>query len=224
MCRMRKQVRYRLVRKYMPSLTRWILEFGFQVNISLECRPFGELNKSNRIQLCGFLKKWSSRSGPSNPFTIPLGWSMIREWSSDFSGTRERMLAKLQVDYRHSLPNIPISFEQSDSRLRRYGAAVKICTTKFPAEDLLSTILTAHFWQLRRYRHLNHLIRSLRDCLLRNRQCYGIYRNQLDSNRSICIGCRICWAVIFPKMKGGCKKYIAILACCQTWWLASSCD
>jgi hypothetical protein len=39
-----------------PSLTRWILEFGFQVNISLECRPFEKLNRLNRIRLCGFLK------------------------------------------------------------------------------------------------------------------------------------------------------------------------
>jgi hypothetical protein len=43
------------------------------------------------------------------------------------------MLAKLQRDYRHSLPNIPLSFEQSDSGLQRYGAAVKTCITKFGA-------------------------------------------------------------------------------------------
>jgi hypothetical protein len=49
----------------------------------------------------------------------------------------ERMLAKLQTDYKHSLPNISISFEESDSGLQRYGAAVKTCTTKFAAEDLL---------------------------------------------------------------------------------------
>jgi hypothetical protein len=57
----------------------------------------------------------------------------------------ERMLAKWQTDYRQSLPNTPISFEQSDSRLQRYGAAVKTCTTKFAAEDVVSTILTAKF-------------------------------------------------------------------------------
>jgi hypothetical protein len=39
-----------------PSLTRWVLEFGFQVDISLECRPFEKLNRLNRIRLCGFLK------------------------------------------------------------------------------------------------------------------------------------------------------------------------
>jgi hypothetical protein len=32
-----------------PSLTRWVLEFGFQVNISLEYGPFEKLNRSNRI-------------------------------------------------------------------------------------------------------------------------------------------------------------------------------
>jgi hypothetical protein len=49
----------------------------------------------------------------------------------------ERMLAKLQTDYRYSLPNILISFEQSDSELQRYGVAFKTCTTKFAADDLL---------------------------------------------------------------------------------------
>jgi hypothetical protein len=47
------------------------------------------------------------------------------------------MLAKLQTDYRHNLPNIPISFEQPDSEFQRYDAAVKTCTTKFAADDLL---------------------------------------------------------------------------------------
>jgi hypothetical protein len=47
------------------------------------------------------------------------------------------MLAKLQTDYGHSFLNIPISFQQSDSGLQRYGAAVKTCTTKFAADDLL---------------------------------------------------------------------------------------
>jgi hypothetical protein len=47
----------------------------------------------------------------------------------------EQILAKLQTDYRHSVPNISISFEQSDSGLQRYSAAVNTCTTKFAADD-----------------------------------------------------------------------------------------
>jgi hypothetical protein len=38
------------------SLPRWVLEFAFQVDISLESGPFGKLNRSNRIRLCGFFK------------------------------------------------------------------------------------------------------------------------------------------------------------------------
>jgi hypothetical protein len=38
------------------SLLRWVLEFAFQVSVSLECGASGKLNKSNRIRLCGFLK------------------------------------------------------------------------------------------------------------------------------------------------------------------------
>jgi hypothetical protein len=45
------------------SLPRWVLEFAFQVSISLESKLFGKSNRSNRTQLCGF-KKWSSQSGP----------------------------------------------------------------------------------------------------------------------------------------------------------------
>jgi hypothetical protein len=30
--------------------------------------------------------------------------------------------------------------------------------------------------------------------------------------------------MIFPKTKGVCKKYVAILACCRKWWLASFCN
>jgi hypothetical protein len=36
-----------------PSLPRWVLEFGFQVNISLESGASGELRRSNWIWLCG---------------------------------------------------------------------------------------------------------------------------------------------------------------------------
>jgi hypothetical protein len=47
---------YRLVDKYMHQPPRWVLELIFQVSISLESGPFGKLNRSNRIQLCGFKK------------------------------------------------------------------------------------------------------------------------------------------------------------------------
>jgi hypothetical protein len=56
------------------------------------------------------------------------------------------MLVKLQPDCRHSLLNIPINVEQSNSGLQRYGAVVKTSMMKFAAEDLLWMILMAKFW------------------------------------------------------------------------------
>jgi hypothetical protein len=52
----RKALCYPLIDKYMPQPPRWVMEFGFQVSISLEYGLFEKLNKSNRIRLCGFLK------------------------------------------------------------------------------------------------------------------------------------------------------------------------
>jgi hypothetical protein len=47
---------HRLVYTYVPGLRCWVQEFPFQVTVSLECRPFEKLNRSNRIRLCDFLK------------------------------------------------------------------------------------------------------------------------------------------------------------------------
>jgi hypothetical protein len=44
------------------------------------------------------------------------------------------------------------------------------------------------------------------------------------SNHSICIGSVSVDRQFMQRAKGGCKSYVAILACCPTWWLASSCD
>jgi hypothetical protein len=51
------------------------------------------------------------------------------------------MSTKLQSDCRHSLLNIFINLEQSNSGLQRYSAAVKTWMMKFAAEDLLWMIL-----------------------------------------------------------------------------------
>jgi hypothetical protein len=63
-----------------PSLTRWILEFGFQVNISLECRPVEKLNRSNRIRLYSFLKMifpvWTLQS-VHDPFGMEYDQTVI---------------------------------------------------------------------------------------------------------------------------------------------------
>jgi hypothetical protein len=48
-----------------------------------------------------------------------------------------QIVARLQSDCRHRLLNMLINFEQSNSRLQRYGAAIKTCMMKFAAEDLL---------------------------------------------------------------------------------------
>jgi hypothetical protein len=96
---------------------------------------------------CAAFQKWSSQSGPENVSTVRLGWGVIREWSSNFSGTREPRRAKLQPDCTHSLLNMPINFKQSNSRLQRYGAAVKTCMMKFALEDLLWMISMSKFWR-----------------------------------------------------------------------------
>jgi hypothetical protein len=55
------------------------------------------------------------------------------------------VLSKLQTDYRQSLSNIQISFEQSDSRLQRYGARQdlrdEIRSGRPPLDDLNSKFL-----------------------------------------------------------------------------------
>jgi hypothetical protein len=55
------------------------------------------------------------------------------------------MPAKLQPDCRHSVLNMLINFEQSNSGLQKYGVAVKTYMMKFAAEDLLWVILMAKF-------------------------------------------------------------------------------
>jgi hypothetical protein len=133
---------------------------------------------------------------------------MIREWSSNFSGTRKPMPAKLQRDCRHSLLNIFINFEQSNSELQGYGAAVKTCMMKFAAEDLFWMTLIAKFWISETNLRLNQLIQYLRDCLLLIRQYCSICMNLLGSNRFICIEFRINWQVMYGKnersMQGPC--------------------
>jgi hypothetical protein len=79
---------------------------------------------------------------------------MMREWSPDFSGTREPMLATLQTDRqtdrqtdcRYSLADMLIRFERFDYELQRYGSVVKTCIMKFTSEDLLLMILMPKFW------------------------------------------------------------------------------
>jgi hypothetical protein len=124
---------------------------------------------------------------------------IIREWSTSFSGMRKPMPAKLQRDYRYSLLNIFINFEQSNSGLQRYGEAFKTCMMKFAAEDLLWMILMATFWPSETNVHLNQLIQWLRGCLLLIRQCCSICMNLLGSNGSICIRSGICWQGIYEK-------------------------
>jgi hypothetical protein len=124
---------------------------------------------------------------------------MIREWSSNFSGTREPMPAKLQPDCRHSLLNVIINFEQSNSGLQRYGTAVKTWMMKFAAEDLLWIIWISKFWLSSTNLRLNQLIQWMRDCLLHIRQCCSLYMTPFGSNRSIYIRLRIRSQMIYEK-------------------------
>jgi hypothetical protein len=69
------------------------------------------------------------------------------------------MPARLQPDYRHCLLNMFINFEQCNSGLQRYGAAVKTSVMKFPAEDVLWMILMTKIWPSETNLCLNQLIR-----------------------------------------------------------------
>jgi hypothetical protein len=124
---------------------------------------------------------------------------MIREWSFDFSGTRESTPTKLQSDFRHSLVNIPTNFERFHSELLRYDSVVKTSMTKFALEDLLWMILMPKFWRYWINLLLNQLIRYLKDCVLVMQQCWSIYICQFASNLSIYVGCRICWPTIYAE-------------------------
>jgi hypothetical protein len=68
------------------------------------------------------------------------------------------MLAILQLDCRHSLLNMLINFEQSNSGLQRYGSVVKTCMMKFASEDLGLIKLTWKFWLYWTNLRLNQLI------------------------------------------------------------------
>jgi hypothetical protein len=124
---------------------------------------------------------------------------MIREWSSDFSGTRKLTLTKLYPEIRHSLINITANFERFDSGLLSYDSVVKISMTKFSLEDLLWMILMPKFWRYVINLLSNRLVRSLKDFLLVMKQYLSIYMCQLASNRFICVGCRIFWQTIYAK-------------------------
>jgi ferredoxin len=45
----------------------------------------------------------------------------------------------------------------------------------------------------------NQLVQELRHYVLLSQQCYCIHMARLDSDHSICIGCRICWRAISAK-------------------------
>jgi hypothetical protein len=51
-------------------------------------------------------------------------------------------LAILRTDFRHSLVNMFINFEQFDSGLPRHGSVVETCMMKFAPEELRLMILT----------------------------------------------------------------------------------
>jgi hypothetical protein len=70
----------------------------------------------------------------ANTLTRGSGWSMIREWSSDFSIMRKPMFTTLHRNFGHSLLEIFIHFEQSNSGLATYVAVVKTSMMKIVCE------------------------------------------------------------------------------------------
>jgi hypothetical protein len=71
-----------------------------------------------------------------NSFRVCFGWSMIREWSWNFSWTREPIPATLQTDHGHNLVNMRINFKQFNSGLQNESR-----TRRSPLDDLDANIL-----------------------------------------------------------------------------------
>jgi hypothetical protein len=84
------------------SLPRWVLEFGFQVSISLECIHFEKLNRSNRIRLYGFLKMifpiWTLKC-VNGPFGMEYDQRVIIKFLWNKGVDTYQIEAKLQAQF-----------------------------------------------------------------------------------------------------------------------------
>jgi hypothetical protein len=91
------------------SLPRWVLEFGFQVNIFLECGPFGKLNKSNRIRLCDY---------PITGFDFWITLSKVRNMSKSSLSSLQSIVAHELIEQYPNLPPWKIADCHNESMFR----------------------------------------------------------------------------------------------------------
>jgi hypothetical protein len=177
-----------------------------------------------------FFKKWSSRSGPWNPLKVRLGWCMIREWSSNFSRTRESMLATLQIDWRQISSTVWWTYLSTSNNLILdcRGTA----QSSRPAWWNLHRKTSAWWSWCENSGYISQI------SVLISSSDIDSWETACCSSNSVAAFAWLHWLQIVPftlsvasvdrqfmrKTKGVYKSYVTILACCRTWWLASSCD
>jgi hypothetical protein len=155
---------------------------------------------------------------------------MIRDWSSNFSGTREPVLATLQTNCKQTSGTVwwTCLSTSNDSILDCRGTA----RSSRPAW-WNSHRKTSAWWS---WRENSGYIRQI---------SVWISSFDIDSWETVCCSSNSVatfawhhWIQIVPfalvaasidrrvmrKTKWVCKSYVAILACCPTWWMALSCD
>jgi hypothetical protein len=122
------------------SLPRWVLEFAFQVGISLKSGPFSKLNRPNRIRLCGFKKMifpvWTRKS-VQNTFVMDDGERVIIKFRENKGADACQIAAILQAqfaeyDYQFQI----VQFWIAETRRCRQDLHDEIRSGTSPLDDL----------------------------------------------------------------------------------------
>jgi hypothetical protein len=123
----------------------WALQFGFHVNISLEYGPFEELNKSNRIRLCGFLKMilpvWTLKS-VNSPFGMEYDQRVIIKFLLNEGADVRDIADRLQEQFGEYIYKVQtVQFWIAEVRLGRQYLYDEIRIGKSPLDDFDAKIL-----------------------------------------------------------------------------------